>query len=147
MIIYLGGSLDQETPHFDLVRGCLSLFKSDFYLFREFVHFLCHIFHSGAENVFLASHLEGIDILRSLYCQFYRCLSVFMPLLCLLPLTLYVWLMSSFIMAIKVLDSRMYFYFLLFTLCYLSGCVPTPLFTCFFILKLFLCDILTAQWL
>lgn len=114
------------------------LFKSDFYLFREFVHFLYHIFHSGAENVFLPSHLEGIDVLRSLYCQFYRCLPVFMPLLCLLPLTLYVQLMSSFIVVIKVLDSRMYLLSSLYPMLPLQLWPPRV-----FILKLLSC----AQWL
>lgn len=101
-----GGFLSQETLHFNLVRRGIILSKLEFYLCKEFVPFLHHICYSEAENVCLSSHLEGIHILLSVYHQFYRCLPVFMPLICLLPLILdaFLWLMSGFIVAIKVLD-------------------------------------------
>lgn len=124
------GFLSQETLHFNLVRRGIILSKFEFYLRNEFVPFLHHICYSEAENVCLSFHLEGIHILLSLYHQFYRCLPVFMPLVCLLPLTLdaCLWLMSAFIVAIKVLDSRIYFIFLsLPCFFYLSNCVFFPL--------------------
>lgn len=83
-----GGFLSQETMHFNLVRRGIILSKFEFYFCKEFVPFLHHICYSEAENVCLSPHLEGIHILLSLYHQFYRCLPVFMPLVCLLPLTL-----------------------------------------------------------
>lgn len=132
-----GGFLSQETLHFNLVRRGIILSKFEFYLRNEFVPFLHHICYSEAENVCLSFHLEGIHILLSLYHQFYRCLPVFMPLVCLLPLTLdaFLWLMSAFIVAIKVLDSRIYFIFLSLPCFFTSPIVFFSPFPCFFRLK------------